>query len=286
MSDENLKEVFQQAAEIARSVPKELREAAFNRALDALLEPAKSRPATTRRRSGRLRNTNVEGDASDPVTVLLADLDRTGHPEVAAAPRVLERALFLLRAARDDHQIDGLGTPQIAKVLTEKFRLRTTRQAVTHALDAAGDKVDRTSASGSVSYRLMQPGDEYLNAGDFASAKASNKSSKKKTTTKRSRKRSTRKKAAAAKKASGKAKAGKKAPKAGRPGAGVMLKGLANSGFFAKHRSIADIQHHCEKKLAHKYALNELSTPLRRAVHSGLLKRDQNDSDQYEYIAQ
>ncbi len=285
MSGENLKEIFQQAAEIAESVPKELREAAFNRALDTLLGPSTSRSARTRRRSGQPRSTRVESDSNDPVTVLLADLDRTGHPEVAAAPRVLERALFLIRAARDNHDIDGLGASQIAKVLTEKFRLRTTRQAVSQALDAAGDKVDRTRKSGSIFYRLMRSGDEYLNAGEFTSAKASKKSGKKKTTTKRSRKKSTRKKAAA-KNASGKAKAGKKTSKAGRLGPGAMLKELANSGFFAKHRSITDIQHHCESKLAHNYTLNELSTPLRRAVHSGLLKRDQNDDGQYEYIAQ
>ena len=35
----------------------------------------------------------------------------------------------------------------------------------------------------------------------------------------------------------------------------------------------------------HKYQLTDLSTPLRRAVHSGLLRRDQNEEGMYEYIA-
>ena len=80
-------------------------------------------------------------------------------------------------------------------------------------------------------------------------------------------------------------KAKKKTRKVGRPGPGAMLKELTDSGFFKEYRSIVGIQDHCQKKLAHKYGLNELSTPLRRAVHSGLLKRRQNEDGQYEYIA-
>ncbi len=166
MSTDDLKKLFQEAAEIAKAVPKELREAAFNRALDALSLPGAKKqlprisPGTAAARAGGESN-------ADPAAILLQDLDRTRHSEVSTAPRVLERALFILRAARDDHSIDGLSAPQIAKVLTDKFRLRTTRQAVTQALDAAGDKVDRNSSGWIATYRIMHPGDEYLREGAF-----------------------------------------------------------------------------------------------------------------------
>jgi hypothetical protein len=260
MNSENLKEIFKQAAEIAESVPKDLREAAFNRALDTLLVSEKPRAAKSQKRVLRLKDTEIDGNTSDNIAILLADLDRTAHPEIATTPRVLERSLFFLRAVRDNHNIDGLGASQIAKVLTEKFRLKTTRQAVTQALDVAGNMVDRRITLGKVSYHLMLPGDEYLAAGNFISS-------------------------IKPKKTLNAPNAEKKARITGRPGPGAMLKELVKSGFFAEHRSITDIQHHCENNLAHNYALNELSTPLRRAVHSGLLKREQNNDGQYEYIA-
>lgn len=285
MGAQNLEEVFRQAAQIAGTVPKEFREAAFNRALDTLLGTAKTTSAKIQRQEEMSRNTKNESDESDPVNVLLANLNRTKHTEVVSTSRVLDRSLFLIRAARDDHQIDGLRASQIAKVLTEKFRLKTTRQAVAQALDGAGDKVDRMSVSGAVSYRLMHPGDEYLNAGEFASSKDSKKSSKKGVTKNTSRKEYIPNKTIGGKISEKPHVKKKVSPKTGRPGPGAILTELTNLGFFAKHRSIVDIQNHCKKILAHNYALNELSTPLRRAVHSGLLKRDHNAEGQYEYSA-
>src|SRR5689334_25380836 len=98
------------------------------------------------------------GDADNNALEYLTEhLDRTAHPEISSAPRVLERALWLLRVAKDTHGIDGLGATHIANLLTEKFRIRTTKQAVTQALDAARDYVDRHSPqSGRLVYRIMQ----------------------------------------------------------------------------------------------------------------------------------
>ena len=252
---------------MAKLVPENLREAAFNRAFDAILNTSSDVAPNKKIRN----NTKTSGskktqiDSTDSVEILLENLDRTAHPEVAKAPKVLERALFILRAARDDFEIDGLSAPQIAKVLTEKFRIKTSRQAVTAALDVAGDKVDLQKKQKRVLYRIMQPGDDYLDAGEF-SISIKKSSSKKKPSSKK--KNNT-----------------KKAPKSGRPGPGEMLKTLASSGFFDKTRSINDITIHCEKTLAHKYSMQDFSTPLRRAVHNGLLKREENKEGQYEYKA-
>lgn len=279
-----LKDKFRVASEIASSVPKELREVAFNRALDALLvasskhnPPPPGAPPVQRRQKPRPSSGTEESSGAG----LLADLDRTRYPEIMSARRVLDRALLLLRAARDDHAVDGLGGSQIAAILSDKFRVRTTRQAVTQALEAAADKVDRKRLHGkSVIYRLMHPGDQYLTTGRSEPGGGNGNASP-------SKGRKKRKKGGgnAATKAVPPLRAGtvaRKVPK-GRPGGGEMLKALISSSFFTTPRSIAEIQIHCEKKLAHKYGLNELSTPLRRAVQSGLLQRDENAEGQYEY---
>lgn len=271
----NIEDAIKKAAEMAELVPENLREAAFNRAFDAILNIS-SDVAPKRKNTKTSGSEKPQADSTDPVETLLEHLNRTAHPEVAKAPKVLDRALFLLRAARDDFDIDGLGAPQIAKVLTEKFRIKTSRQAVTGALDVAGDKVDLQKISNSVMYRLMQPGDDYLEVGEFSVP--AKKSSTKKTKVKA--KKFVRKKATTKNKPNT-----KKAPKSGRPGPGEMLKILAADGFFAKSRSMNDITVHCEKTLAHKYSLQDFSTPLRRAVHNGLLKREANKEGQYEYKA-
>ncbi|MEO8505379.1 MAG: hypothetical protein ABI609_15895 [Acidobacteriota bacterium] len=280
MSTEELKKLFQEAAEIAKAVPKELREAAFNRALDALSLPAaKMAPPTRPRALGNPREGSSEGDHA---AILLRDLDRTRHPEVASAPRVLERALFILRAARDDHSIDGLSAPQIAKVLNEKFRLRTTRQAVTQALDAAGDKVDRNSSRRIAVYRIMHQGDQYLAAGAFDSGTSRAGGSSAGIGVKRR----TKLEAAAKKEATTTTPVRGHKKKGGisrRPGPGAMLRDLVAAGFFAKPKTIGEIQAHAQQNKAHNYGLNELSTPLRRAIHDDLLVRAKNSDGQYEY---
>lgn len=163
MEDEQLKDVFKKAAEIAGVVPEGLRETAFNRALDSLLGSAKHQTTKSQRKSKkRSGKAIVTNDKNDPVTILLANLDRTKYPKIISSSRVLEKALYLLRAARDNHNIDGLSAPQIAKILTEKFRVRTSRQAVGQALDNAGDKVDRSTTSGNIIFKLMHSGEEYL----------------------------------------------------------------------------------------------------------------------------
>jgi hypothetical protein len=85
---------------------------------------------------------------------------------VDAEDAALGKALALLRVARDDAEVDGLTAPQIASVLTEKYRWRVTRQAVGQALDKAGRLVDRVPGGprGAARYRLMSQGEQWLDA--------------------------------------------------------------------------------------------------------------------------
>lgn len=140
--------------------------AAFHRALDQILGAEEPSPRPKGRRA-RVR-AEAPGDSApavDPAKQLIDGINRTAHPEVSGATKVLDRALVVLRIAARDFGIDGLAAPEIAKVLTEKFRQRTSRQAVTQALGAAHTMVDTGKRGRVAVYKIMQPGEAYLDAG-------------------------------------------------------------------------------------------------------------------------
>jgi hypothetical protein len=99
---------------------------------------------------------------------------------------------------------------------------------------------------------------------------------------KAAKKRTAKKKAATSNPAQ---RARKKGSTSRRPGAGEMLRELVTAGFFATPKTIGEIQEHVQHNRAHTYGLNELSTPLRRAIHNNLLVRTKNSDGQYEYAA-
>src|SRR6266513_2105720 len=118
MHSDELSEAFKQAAEIAKSVPEHLQETAFNRALDAILGEtpggAEGSSGPTKRNAPKRKDITKQKDpAIDPTVVLLENMDSTAHPQVHDASKVIDRALVILRAARDDFEIDGLSSPQI-----------------------------------------------------------------------------------------------------------------------------------------------------------------------------
>ena len=161
---DELKDAFKRAAEIAAVVPEAMQEAAFHRALDQILGVEE---AAAPREESRQRATKPADKprAADHAQQLINGINRTAYPEVSAATKVLDRGLAVLRLAANDFDIDGLTAPEIAKVLTEKFRLRTTRQAVTQALGGAHTMVDTTKRGQTTVYRIMQAGEDYLEKG-------------------------------------------------------------------------------------------------------------------------
>lgn len=279
MKDDELKALFKKAAEISKAVPESLREAAFNRAVDALIgsqqAPSQGSPARTRKTVKRTPSTgpSTKGKA-DP---LLAELDRTAYPQMQTAPRVLERALILLRIAKDDFDIDGLGSSRIAKVLTKKFRYRTTYQAVQQALDAASDKVDRVSIGRKTLYRIMSPGETYLDQGQFETASRSHDSRK----TKKTRTKKVKARKASPRKTNSSSKRKKQTQRT--KGATTLLKELLEENYFSSPHRIADIKDHLEHKKGRFFKVIELSTPLLRLLRDGLMERIKAEDGQYEY---
>jgi len=170
---EELKQVFARAAEIATAVPPNLQEAAFQRALDALLGPAEpgapppghpSPSAPSIPRVGPEPKGGGDNDSEpDPAAILIERIDRTEFAEVMAGRRVLDKALLVLRAAHH-HGITSLTPGEIARVLTEKFRESTSDAAVRMALGNDDSYTDRVRKASGFAYRLMAPGERHLAA--------------------------------------------------------------------------------------------------------------------------
>lgn len=279
MSEKNLEEIFKKAADISKNAPTNLQEIAFNRALDALLnigdvkkDRAETKDGKTELKKSKHQIPKTTAN-SNKVDFLIKNIDRTKHQEIFDAPNVLTSSLYLLELVKNDYQIDGLGPTDIARILTDKFRLRTTRQAVTQALDSAGNKVDRVSVRGSHPYyRIMHKGEEYLNKKEFeADAEINNESNKKispkttstlKNTNSKSRIKSGNKKKLGSKK---------------------IMTDLITEGFFDNPKKIKDIQEYIDHKLGYSFDVTSLSPNLTRLLREGKLDRDKTNDGQYEY---
>ncbi len=182
--NEGLEKIFAQAAEIAKAVPESMQEAAFHRALDALMgtgAPVSAR-APRRSRSGaapRRTNGSTKGIPNEKITGLINALNRTDYPLISAGHKVLVNALGVLQAAQG-HDVNWLTPTEISQLLREKFRLSVSDAAVRMALGDAGKLVDRRREGSGYAYSIMQPGDEYLAAFEQGSKDSASKGTKEK----------------------------------------------------------------------------------------------------------
>jgi hypothetical protein len=298
----DLKAIFAQASEIARQVPKNMQEAAFNRAVDLLTsthQPAEHKPSEKRTKGNRKsRAIAPANEKASLIDQLLGAIDSTQHPGVTSSNSVLDRALMILQIALNDHNVDGLTPPEIATILTDKFRIRTSRNAVAMALGGATNFVNRTPSGHGFSYRIMAPGEKHLaglNVHDTSLVVAS-----------KPRKRSfrARRKAATPQKvlpsdesssdsslvakhkknkaASRNTAASSSTPKAG-PKAAIL--GLVASGFFSKPRTGPEVQEFLKNKRGFKFGIDQIRLVMLRLVRDDKLNRDQNAKGQYEYAS-
>jgi len=279
----DMKEVFRQAAEIAQQVPENMQVAAFNRALDLLTGATDASgergQANTEiaRSTPKARQTKATTKQESPVATLMSVIDTTQHPAVAATTKVLDRALMVLQIALRNHGIDGLTPPEIAQILTDKFRLNTSRQAVSMAISSAITLVNRVHRGSGYEYRIMGPGEEYLthlgSEREPAQRNGSVKVGRKKRTPKRSAK-------AAEPRTEGKAGGAKSS----RPGPKQILEKLIADKFFDSPRDIAQTIEHIRQRHARTYKATELSPALIRLRREDKLDRTKNDKGVYEYV--
>lgn len=298
MSNQNLEELFKRAAAIAAVVPESMQEAAFHRALDALQghsgNSGPSKPDQRSPGSRRLPETDETQQGVDPVQQLL-QLERSRAEAVDDEEGGLNKALALLRVAHRELQIDGLSAPQIATVLTEKFRWGVSRQAITQALDGAGRLVDRTRGPrGAAMYRIMGPGETYLDSpAEGRSAPPGGRRTPTRKVRKSTAKRSGSQPRAARTETSSRASKNDNARRKpsgarssrGRTGPKAAVEGLIAEGFFKSPRTLGAIQAQLEHQSALRFDVTSLSPAMVRLLRSHALTRSRNSDGQYEYLA-
>jgi len=291
----DLKELFSQAAEIAKNVPESMQEAAFNRAVDLLTQgipPSErkgSRDQGERGRKTKKITTQDSSAAQDSLPVLLSSIDSTQHPGVAAASKVLDRALMVLQIALNDHGVDGLTPVQIAEILTGKFRVSTTKEAVNMALRRAPSFVNRIPQGNGYLYKIMGPGEAYLAGGKDPGTKNPSVATQRKRRIRRNKgaegeeKTSESQIGSSLKRDSAKnIRTSRSSPKTG---PNVTVKALIDSGYFSSPHTVSDIHDFLNKKRGLNFDIDQIRVVLLRLVRDGELERDENDAGNYEYKA-
>lgn len=271
MPDRNTEKAFLEAAEIAKKLPKNLQETAFNRALDHLLGRAAKKETR-----GATEDTRDSGERTRE-SELLASIDRTKHPDIGVTDRVADRALKVLHLANEDYGVDGLTAQTISAILTQKFRLPVTANAVNTALDRETDTVNVRQEGGVKTFHIMAPGEEYLRrlrSGEVGGQRRRVR----KAALIRARKKSGDERPGKAVKAEGTAR-----KKHTRPGPKAAVSNLVGGGFFTSPRTISAVQDELKHSRGHTYSLQELAPALVRSLRDGALSRTRNAQGQYEY---
>jgi len=273
-----LQRITKESEKVAMTVDKSIREAAYNRAFDFFLKQGDFGNTPTSKRgtqSSSSKTSERESSSKDEVETLM-HIDRNAYKEVLNAPSVLDRSLHLLRIANNEYQIDGLKASQIAKVLTDNFRLGTTRQAVAQALDNAGDKINSVSVGKGTVYRIMARGESYLDNESKQESEQVTHSPSSRTNGKSAR--------TTAKPKAEKTTAPTSSQKRkGRPGPKAILTDLITAGFFKSPKIINDIQTQLENTQGYRYKTTELAPALVRLLREKLINREKNSEGQYEY---
>jgi hypothetical protein len=285
MPSQDLEDWFSRAAAIAGKVPKNLQEAAFNRALDHLMKPGGSpNSVTPTGRSGRSKPTGAES-----VSNVLPNIDRTRLPDIAATSRLADRALKVLQLALHEYNHDGLTAGEISEILTKTFRLPAKVNAVGMALARETTTLDlRREGSRSV-FHIMQPGEDYLSS--LRSGSPPKHPTGRRTGNPERGKVKQPDRVASVAKGKVTADAPKQASKerrkgnglTGRPGPKAAIERLIGRGYFGSARTISDVRSELKHALGFDFRIQELAISLVRLLRGGQLKRDRNANEQYEY---
>lgn len=271
---DDLKKLFRQAAEIAAVVPESMHGVAFTRALDELTERAET--AGTEPIERTPSRPALHTKAAKPSDDWMQQIDRTKYPQISGSRTVFERALGILKIARDDFNIDAMSPADISKISTQKFRQSMTAAQVSDKLGKANKEVNRTKQGSGFVYSLMQPGEEMLESsqGESSSRTRRRKTPRSKPRVSTKSHKETEPKAATAKRAS-KSK--------GRPGPKAMAEELIETGFFSQPRQVKDIIDYARRTMAYTYKATDLSPTLVRLTREHKLKRTTGKDGQYEY---
>jgi len=278
-------DIVKEASDAVKHVPKHLQETAFNKVFDALMKEQSGvghsgvdRFTQKGKQSTKKEKARAQ---SSTVNISLDKLNRTAHPDIHHNNSVLNNSLRLLKAAKDELNLDGITATSISQVLTEKFRCKLTRQAVSLALNGAGRHVNRHTEGKKVIFRIMGPGEDYLDK----NADTEQPMGRKNQVKKKSRKTPTKEHRQTSKNLIKKKNAKKQKNKKGnrKVGSFAALTQIYEKGFFSKPRTVSDIIKHLKNKYGRTFKSNEFSPKLLKYIRDDQLTRERNSDNQYEY---
>jgi hypothetical protein len=244
---ETIQRAIQAATEMVRDLPVELKEVAFSKAFDALINNKPTTASVTPSRSSEQKG----GEESEAQNF---DIDRTRwYPLVSRLPLLLAKSMLVMRALQEEAHVEWSSPAQIHRILTERLRQPAKPGAVRMGLIRAGRFVDRRERGGVTEYRLMAPGDEELDRLLVEDHRA----------------------------------VPPRRPKAKRTSSPISatkaLNGLIASGFFGSDRTASEVVDHLSKKKALNFRQEDLSVALMRMVRRGDLDREKNTDGIYSY---
>lgn len=170
--EHEIKDLVQKANEaVSGLTDPELKKIAFQSVLNKLLEEkgdAKNKIVRLKNKSKVSRPTQRIKTSKDDEIVgqLLKKINRTKYPEVHKIKKALDKSLFILKIAKDDLGANGLIPSQIVAILSEAFRTKITKEAISMALGGATQYTDRTettiNGAKTYLYKIMPGGEEYI----------------------------------------------------------------------------------------------------------------------------
>ena len=164
---EKLKKITHAAHEAVRGLEGDLKAKAFEKILEKLLSQAQNNRKSKAKKVFKKSTTYKTKVGEDEVLkILINSLNRSSHPKIYSLKKALDRALYILKIAKSEKNIDGLTPKQISYILTNIFRIKSSAASISMALMDAKLLVDREliSSSGGKAYiyYLMKPGEDHL----------------------------------------------------------------------------------------------------------------------------
>lgn len=171
MTESNYKDKIEiaQKAIAGLNLGPELKKIAFSKIIDDLLgkkEENKSVPSSKMVKKKSPENNEV-GKSARKDEDILSQINAEDFPHIHNLSSKLDLALYLLKILRDKDISDGLIPSQIARILTDKFRIKSDQFNTGMAMSKARELLDRdkikTRGGIAYKYKIMKKGEDYLN---------------------------------------------------------------------------------------------------------------------------
>lgn len=250
MADRKMKRMFRDAADIARSVPAEFRQAAFDKAVDLLAQQEAQTGGSPD--DGRETRVHVTG--------------------LSAPDALIDRSVEALAFAANRLGLEVVTADQLASILNERFGVPAPAALVASALGSAGAVVRTVQRGGQTLYRVVSvtPDDDTSEPEEELP-----RTPRRRATDQPAR-------AAARKPAAKKKVAPKKKPEKLSNNPADILNDLVALGFFATARTTTEVLLYLEKQ-GLQLTTRQLAPLLMSLMRSGLLNRGRASGGRYGY---